>query len=192
MRDYNSKKILEINDVVFVLDDQRNLLKDSNDVMINWVYPEDFLKGPMYNVDIMKSINSQVRSQLYMLKTHLKEGDSFITNSGEILTNVLCNVVVPSIVTKYNEAMFNVKETLNTYSKDNNCRYLSFWFPDNNYYELLTNMIEYLPQVSSLRVIYLYVDKSQEKQLLRAIYKIKRSVLLSKLIMSFNRCLYWK
>ena len=145
-----------INNVAFVVDPNvENLFEREHDLLMNWMAP-DMMQGPKFFDKILKKAGNQVRTQFYVLRNHLKPTDSFITNAGPINSDRIINSILPDNISQFNESSFKIKESLLTYSKERKCRFLGYWFPTNDFDIHIENLISYIFEVNTIRIIYIY------------------------------------
>jgi len=139
---------------------------ESTDVLILWVY-EDLKSGPEPFADVVKKASSQAYYSLYTLKEYLKPSDCITTIGGGVKANILCFSVFPINEGKFQDSMFNIRSTLNTYSVQNLCRFVSLSLPTYKNIDKTISWIDtYLHDFKPLRELRIFCKTEQEKVLI--------------------------
>jgi len=139
---------------------------ESTDVLILWVF-EDLKSGPEPFADVVKRASSQAYYSLYTLKEYLNPSDCITTIGGGVKANILCFSVYPINEAKFQDSIFNIRETLNTYSKQNLCRFVSLSLPTyKNLDKIISYLDTYFQNFEPLRELRIFCKTDIEKGLI--------------------------
>jgi len=190
MKTKNKVTSIKFNNISFKIS-SLDCTKEENDILLTWINP-DFKTGPEYSYDIMLAIGQANRFQVYILKEHLHSSDSFIINPGQIPTEAIIFSVLPiDNKSLFNESFFKIKESLNKYKEEFNCRYLGMWFPSTDYNLYIDNLFNYILMVDSLKEITIYCEEKEKDKIYslleKEVFKRRTKTFKDKIYYFFNK-----
>lgn len=132
------------------------------DVLINWVNI-DLISGSNSFLKIKEKGGDQFYYTLQQCKQQVKYADAFTLVPGFLPTNIVVNCIRPIQKEMYNDCLFNIKNTLQLYSKKKLCRYVSLTIPDKRYSDfILKHLLSYFKEITSIRELVIFVEDEEE------------------------------
>lgn len=144
-----------------------DLVEESCDVLIVWSF-HDMKSGPEPFADVVRKADSQAYYSFYALKEHLKPSDAVTTIGGGTKASRILFSIFPVNEEKFQDSFYNIRQTLDTYSKKNLCRFVSLSMPS---YKKLDNLVmymnTYLQDMVSLKEVRIFCKSEEAKELIK-------------------------
>ena len=165
----------EINLVVGKIEEQKT------DVIINWTNI-DFKSGPRPFFSIHKKAGLQLYNSVINYESNIKNinyCDSFVTIPAQLNCNIVLHSIIPENKVLFNNMFRNISLTLEEYMKNNLCRKISIYIPEE-IEKCIDGIVKYLLNINLKQIDIICYSEKEVKNIdnLLLEYKEKINILI--------------
>ena len=153
---------------------QGNIEEQNADIILNWVNP-DLRSGPPSFLKIHNKAGTQFFNNVISYETgirNIKDGDCFITIPGDLDCKCVIHSIMPRSKNQYMINFRNIMFSLNEYSKNNLCRSMAIYIPEQPD-QCMVGIKEFLLDCGLKELIIMYMTDIEKNKIINFYSKFK-------------------